>query len=234
MLSLAHTVQADSAKMINPSNGHSYQRIDLDVDWASARDNCVVRGAHLATLTSQEESDWVWSYLGISNVFIWLGATGQPPGVWQWITGEQWIYSNWGTGQPDNVYQFYLAFYDAQPGYWDNLDYSQNGVPSYICEWEPSEYNDLTSIADINKDGIQDQAALSQSAGNYYLQTFDTATGKRLKQVLLGSAKNITAKALTSVGKQISVLITKSTGESILQLRNGTDLSLLKILTLPK
>ncbi|CAK0767319.1 hypothetical protein CCP3SC1AL1_4130001 [Gammaproteobacteria bacterium] len=71
-------------------------------------------------------------------------------------------------------------------------------------------------------------------SGNYYLRTINGATGKQLKQVVLGTAANIKPNALTAVGKRISVLEKKSTGVSILQIRDAATLALVKTLTLPK
>jgi glucose dehydrogenase len=81
---------------------------------------------------------------------------------------------------------------------------------------------------------MMDQVVLAMNSGNFYLKTIDSATGKQLKQVALGAATTITPSALTTVGTQISVLITKSTGISVLQLRDNTTLALVKTLTLPK
>jgi hypothetical protein len=115
------------------------------------------------------------------------------------------------------------------------------GIASYTVNYgsidnfsvAPTQYFDVISIADINSDGVTDQAVLAMKAGNYYLRTIDGATGTQVKQVALGPATNITPSALTSVGQEISVLITKSTGIAILQLRDSTTLALVKTLTLP-
>lgn len=97
-----------------------------------------------------------------------------------------------------------------------------------------SQYLGVTAIPDVNGDGVMDQVVLAMKSGNYYLRTIDGATGKQLKQVTLGTMTNIMPSALTAVGTQISVLITKSTGVSVLQLRDNTTLALVKTLTLPK
>jgi hypothetical protein len=52
-------VHADSAKLTNPVNGHSYQRFDAALNWNSAKTTCAGLGGHLATITSQAENDWV-------------------------------------------------------------------------------------------------------------------------------------------------------------------------------
>ena len=51
---------ADSAKLVNPTNGHSYQRFDTALNWNSAKTACAGLGGHLATITGQAENDWVY------------------------------------------------------------------------------------------------------------------------------------------------------------------------------
>jgi|GEM_PF-1445820 len=97
-----------------------------------------------------------------------------------------------------------------------------------------SDYLDVAGIPDVNGDGIIDQAVLVMRAGRYYLRTINGATGKQLKQVVLGTAANIKPNALTAVGVQISVLEKKSTGVSILQIRDAATLAVLKTFTLSK
>ncbi|CAK0760679.1 hypothetical protein CCP3SC1AL1_2830001 [Gammaproteobacteria bacterium] len=97
-----------------------------------------------------------------------------------------------------------------------------------------NQYLGVITIQDINGDELADQAVLTMKSGNYSLRTVDSATGKTLKTVVLGPSTEITAVDLTSVGKQISVLITKSSGAGMLQLRDSTTLKLLKTLPLQK
>jgi hypothetical protein len=53
-------VHADSAKLVNPANGHCYQRFDTALYWNSAKTACAGLGGHLETITSQAENDWVY------------------------------------------------------------------------------------------------------------------------------------------------------------------------------
>ncbi len=49
---------------------------------------------HLAVITSHEEWDWLWDNLeNWSNK--WLGGYQTGPGVWHWITREDWDYTYW-------------------------------------------------------------------------------------------------------------------------------------------
>jgi Lectin C-type domain len=129
---------ADSAKLLNPANGHSYQRFDVAKIWPDAKTACANLGAHLATITSQAENDWVTINLLKESAYTSLGGTDQGhEGIWTWITGEQWSYSNWNTGEPNNGQggppQYFVAIYPT--GKWDD-SWADTYPSPYLCEWD--------------------------------------------------------------------------------------------------
>ncbi|MGA1840775.1 MAG: C-type lectin domain-containing protein, partial [bacterium] len=145
----------DSSKIQNPNNRHQYQLFDTEMTWIDAYAYCEILGGHLATITSQDEDDFVYSNLGIDGINIWLGGTDEETeGAWKWITGESWSYTNWGSTQPDNLQngQNYLSYFDSEPGKWDD-----DGLPGYnnthpfICEW--SNYLITLTIPKIATEG---------------------------------------------------------------------------------
>jgi len=136
---------ADSAKLVNPANGHSYQRFDTALNWNSAKTACAALGGHLATITSQAENDWVLKNIDIGRVgtAIWLGGTDEvQEGVWQWITGESWSYTNWYPGEPNNGDgpENYLEFYGVA-GVWNDRNGAVAEV-AFFCEWDNSVCTD--------------------------------------------------------------------------------------------
>jgi tetratricopeptide (TPR) repeat protein len=98
-------------------NGNCYDRIDVadpGISWEAAKtaaESLSFKGfsGHLATVTSQEENDFIVNNLGGSEVVRshWLGGF-QPPGSqesdggWQWITGESFVFTNWASAEPSN------------------------------------------------------------------------------------------------------------------------------------
>lgn len=125
---------ADSAKLT--FNGRSYQRFDTGMSWTAAKTFCEAKGAHLATITSQMEQDFVAA--NFLSVFVWLGATDlAQTGTWRWITGEPWGYTNWQAGEPNNQggVEHYLSTATANLLQWnDAADASSTIVP--LCEWD--------------------------------------------------------------------------------------------------
>ncbi|MCF7988540.1 MAG: hypothetical protein K9L60_13375 [Methylovulum sp.] len=147
----ANPAYADSVKLTNPANGHSYQRFDVTKTWLQAKNACANQSGYLATITSQAENDWVWNNFGVAPakyygyIGFWLGASDATnEGQWAWNTGETWSYSNWDTGQPDNGGgrgQSYLAMWNWNVGgSWDDGGLPNDNPPaSYLCEWNSSK-----------------------------------------------------------------------------------------------
>ncbi|MBL7044774.1 MAG: protein kinase [Pirellulaceae bacterium] len=95
--------------LLNPKNGHYYQRIDVPMSWHEAKEYCESLEGHLATVTSSEENVFVYENFGTDHV-CWLGATDEAEeGTWQWVTGEPFEYTNWFRGQPSGGVEHYLA-----------------------------------------------------------------------------------------------------------------------------
>ncbi len=154
---VSHNVWADSDIIYNPANGHSYQRIDAQMSWHEAKAHCEILGGYLATITSQEENDFVYSNIGIDGENHWLGATDEAAeGAWEWVTGETWSYSNWAVGQPDNDggAEHYLSFWDVSPSNWNDLPdlaaTATASLTSFICEWESFEGAISGFVSDVN------------------------------------------------------------------------------------
>jgi hypothetical protein len=130
-------------------NGHWYRVFNDPRDWNSANAQCSLIGAHLGTVTTAAEDDFVKDLVGRSGGDQpWLGASqlsGQSASFgWSWITGEPWIYTGWCLGEPNDsgVDERFLQYHSSSCGWNDNrlLDCS------YVAEWS----------ADCNNDGIVD------------------------------------------------------------------------------
>jgi hypothetical protein len=131
----AYEAMSDTAKTVNPANGHSYQRFSTPKTWNDAKAACATLGGYLATVTSQEEQKYVLSKGGQA----WLGAADEAQeGAWRWITGEAWSWTNWDGGEPNDGCngQDYLQIYPG--GTWDDQGGPgcfKDTVLPYICEW---------------------------------------------------------------------------------------------------
>ena len=112
-------------------NGHTFKYISTTNTWLNAKSICEAVGGHLATSTSAEKNNFLQ---GLANIPVWLGGTDEAEeGRWQWITGEEWSYTNWSVGEPNNQGdEHYLELLTT--GLWN--DYGATPILGYLCEWD--------------------------------------------------------------------------------------------------
>ncbi|XP_052814186.1 type-2 ice-structuring protein-like [Mya arenaria] len=75
--------------------------------WTSARDNCEIMGARLATIRNQTQEGFLETLISASCLPVmehWFGGRySKPLGQWTWVSGEPFEYRNWdkAIGEPD-------------------------------------------------------------------------------------------------------------------------------------
>jgi hypothetical protein len=106
--------------LLNPDNGHQYELVAVPggITWQEAREAAesqsftnggVTYRGYLATITSEEESDFLRDLprTGPPGAGFWLGGYqgpggAEPAGGWQWVTAEPFNYSNWLPQEPND------------------------------------------------------------------------------------------------------------------------------------
>lgn len=123
-----------------PTGEHRYKIYYDTLTWEEAKEACEAKGGHLATITSKEEQQTLNLY-NAGNHKLWIGGYKNTEGQWCWVTGEPWVYENWGDGEPNNSSNVVAgeSCVSMWPEKWNDLAnsnvYEQSG---YICEWEAS------------------------------------------------------------------------------------------------
>lgn len=126
-------------------NTHYYKVYsDESINWDNARIKCEKVGGHLVTITSDVEQKIVSDLIGQNE--YWIGAfRDKSESSWKWITNEDFTYTNWSEGEPNNAQlkEDVIILYSS--GKWNDLNSEttsilfNNGVKLdiyYICEWE--------------------------------------------------------------------------------------------------
>ncbi len=173
VLAMALLFAAGTSSYASPilysANGHYYEAVAGSYDWEEARDLAYdssymgLRG-HLAVLTTQDENDWVWNNLDMPQRYL-LGARDRnAEGVWEWVTGESWSYTNWAPGEPNNGDGYYeedsLSFDNVETtGTWNDLPYVDNlwgdddfqYILGYIVEYEFSQIEEGSEFDSLNE-----------------------------------------------------------------------------------
>lgn len=137
-------------------NGNAYAFYSAqNCTWDEAENYCLSVGGHLATITSQEEQNFIQGAPGPN----WLGARRNPYGGWDWVTGESWGYQCWAPGENDNYGGYEDVLYAG--GYWGDASNNATGIYGFICEWEtagrrlPTPPAPIYSVTFEIQDGVQ-------------------------------------------------------------------------------
>jgi|GEM_PF-1501706 len=107
-----------------PGNGHMYEAVYVPegISWTSAEAAAERAGGHLATITSAEENQFVFSLVddpkywqayeptpAYHNHGPWIGGfqlpgSVEPAGGWTWVTGEPFTFAAWFPGEPTGTW----------------------------------------------------------------------------------------------------------------------------------
>jgi len=153
-VSVMTTTADDSARGVVPirsgedwvqwdGNGHYYKAVSVPggITWFDARDAAVSQDGYMATCTSAEENEFVFSLID-SHVFWFQYSTGwwqgpylggyqaadaqEPNEGWAWVTGEPFDFAHWAPGQPDDngwdadYVAFTGGFSGGRGSWWDD------------------------------------------------------------------------------------------------------------------
>ena len=113
---------------------HEYYISKFANNWISGRDICIENGGYLACITSEEENNFIAtradSIVPDTSVFytdyLYIGMSDlEQEGTWEWVSGEEMIYTNWLAGEPgggtlENFGMMWLAN-DNRFGKWNDL-----------------------------------------------------------------------------------------------------------------
>ncbi|XP_071490386.1 snaclec agkisacutacin subunit B-like [Diadema antillarum] len=86
----------------NQWNGACYSLRGLQTPstFPDAEDSCELDGAHLASITSSDEMDYVVSLMAASSSpeasDSWMGLTKDGTGSWRWTDGSPVTFTDWG------------------------------------------------------------------------------------------------------------------------------------------
>lgn len=90
---------------IPAGNGHYYKILQPATTWTAAKTNAEVLGAHLVTITTEAEEQFVINtFLTGDNRLkvFWLGCSdAQTEDTFTWVTAEPFAYTNWKSGEPN-------------------------------------------------------------------------------------------------------------------------------------
>lgn len=82
---------------------HEYTVVQGMRTWSDAKTYCEAQGGHLATAVSQDEYNQILAKANENGcVVLWIGGQRLQDGSFGWVTGEEFAFSAWAAGEPNN------------------------------------------------------------------------------------------------------------------------------------
>lgn len=123
---------------------HRYRMFKGVPRWVEAKAFCQALGGHLATMTSEEENQFVYWFMR-ENDFLtaYFGLEDEERDrTWEWVTGEPVEYTIWDSGEPSysGRERYGMYFYKHLTGTWNDAHFYEDAEVdpgcSFICEWD--------------------------------------------------------------------------------------------------
>lgn len=103
-ISSSEFIPTNSYVYTNPDTGNKYFLSTADT-WLGAQDQAEALGGNLVTINDTAEGNWLLEKFGPSEYWIGLNDSpiyGNPEAQYQWVSGEEVIYTNWRSDEPSN------------------------------------------------------------------------------------------------------------------------------------
>ena len=94
-----------------------------------AENDCVGKNAHLASIHSKQENDFLWNLA--NKKVVWIGAK-KIESSFQWLDGTAFDFQYWSRGQPDNYKRQEHCIDNGHAGQWN--DRSCKYKNPYVCK----------------------------------------------------------------------------------------------------
>ncbi|XP_071957406.1 lymphocyte antigen 75-like [Antedon mediterranea] len=154
---------------------------DSLLNWNDASSFCQEQSAHLVSIISQSESDFVVLAVQGKAYDHWIGLSFQSSSMnWYWSTGEILAYQNWqGTLDASSGA---CAQIDSDSGFWSNMP----------CQ-------SITGNRAICKKGVQKFGCLDETWHGYKDECYKYLNNRTTRQEAAQSCRNFRTAELTSI-----------------------------------
>ncbi|XP_033096979.1 cell wall integrity and stress response component 4-like isoform X7 [Anneissia japonica] len=174
--------------------------------WDNGQVHCESMQAHLVTITSVDEEEFVRDLFSGCIFSFWIGYNDKiMEGNWEWVTGEPKVFEDWIGGEPSNQEEdcAFLFAYCTFSGMADHWDDQQCDRPmATVCE------KGTTSLTTQSATSKQITTALTTQFST--LDTTTSATSKQITTALTTQFSTLdTTKSATSKQSTTAALTTQ-------------------------
>lgn len=206
-------------------NGHKYELFDESMTWTEAKAYCENLGGHLVTINSADEQAFITSLTNSSSKKnIWLGAE-LVNNNYVWITNEEFSYTNWASGEPNNVFamqntiMMYTKNGNGTAGTWNDeskegRDWSGYRVSEtgFVCEWDSGSSTEENGY--IKLDPLSDEGITVGGGESILAYVYDKDDNRLSNVNLVWTSSNENVVTITESNNLGAVVEGKSAGEA--------------------
>ncbi|XP_033096984.1 uncharacterized protein LOC117101192 isoform X12 [Anneissia japonica] len=172
--------------------------------WDNGQVHCESMQAHLVTITSVDEEEFVRDLFSGCIFSFWIGYNDKiMEGNWEWVTGEPKVFEDWIGGEPSNQEEdcAFLFAYCTFSGMADHWDDQQCDRPmATVCE------KGTTSLTTQSATSKQITTALTTQFST--LDTTTSATSKQSTTAALTTQFSTLDTTTSTTSKQITTALT--------------------------
>ena len=118
-------------------SGHCYQWLPTSGDWFESRHQCSLWAPSGELVSVETEQEWDYLRMSVipSETDAWIGLSrghyDDCPGNWAWESGEDVVFTDWDSGEPDEgSCPACTAAWNAVDHRWDDLACDASGLVS--------------------------------------------------------------------------------------------------------
>jgi len=153
------------------SDTKKYELSSDKTSWSSAKRACESNGGYLITITSYEESQIAKSVAnsGGNKDNVWIGLREENlEGEFLWVTGEPFLFTNWGSFQPNGDSDLSCVWLNKSDRKWNDQRCSTSITKKFICEYDLNQKPNIPSNPQPvdNADEVDLETTLSWTGGD--------------------------------------------------------------------
>lgn len=124
-----------------------YTLYDTTKTWTNAKSSAESNGAYLATITSESEQSIInelMSYGNLNDYYIGAYRAENDANVWAWVTGEEFSFAIWKSGEPNNGSgsEDYVGIYKDKLAWNDYPDVAHGYIEEYDLNFDDGSIKD--------------------------------------------------------------------------------------------
>jgi C-type mannose receptor len=147
-----------------PFGGKCYEKVEEELSYDDAKQNCFQLGGTLVTILDQAKQDFIAGLTGGED--IWLGLDDlQLEGSFTWSSGQTVSYSNWNEGEPNN----YGGSEDCGMMRGEDFTWNDSGCSNShksICEIQPGCPAGSVSYGRKCYEKVEEELSYSDASAN--------------------------------------------------------------------